>query len=378
MAAKECDRSGPLFADTGLKLGLFGLNVSAAGALSRSPARHEIRWDQNVRLVRLAEEAGFEAAIPISRWRGFEGETNPWGRSFESYTWASALAALTSRITVFATSHSLTVSPVMAAKQISTIDHISDGRVALNVVAGWFEKELRMFGASLLDHDERYAYAEEWLQVVLDLWTRDDEFDHHGRFLTVEQAYLQPKPLQVPRPPVMNAAFSPRGHRFAAQYADIAFVSAVDAASAGKQAAQIREQAASFGREIQVWMATSVVCADSDAAAARLVERYEGVDADMPATRNAIQWTMGAQMGEDQRASLARTLASTMAGYPLIGSPDTIAAEIAELSAAGIDGICQTFMNYEEGLPQFISEVLPAIERTGVRRRVPDVTGATR
>lgn len=69
--------AGPLFADTGLKLGVFGLNVMSAGAVTASPDRHEIDWDQNVRLVRMAEDAGFEAAIPFSRWRGFEGRTNP-------------------------------------------------------------------------------------------------------------------------------------------------------------------------------------------------------------------------------------------------------------------------------------------------------------
>ena len=97
------DRRGPLFADTGMKLGIFGFNVSSGGGLSKSPTRYEIDWEQNVRLAQRAEAAGFEAAIPFSRWRGFEGETNPWGRSFETYTWAAGLAARTSRITVFAT-----------------------------------------------------------------------------------------------------------------------------------------------------------------------------------------------------------------------------------------------------------------------------------
>lgn len=367
MAITPPDRSSALFADSGIKLGLFGVNVNAAGALSRLPSRHEIDWGQNVALVQQAEKAGFEAAIPFSRWRGFEGDTNPWGRSYESYTWAAALAALTSKITLFATSHSLTVSPVMAAKQIATIDHVSSGRIGLNVVAGWFEKELRMFSAQQLDHDERYAYAEEWLYVVTELWQRNG-VDHRGQFLTVEDGYMEPKPVQDPRPPIMNAAFSPRGHRFAAEYADIAFVSAFNAESAGKQAAGIRSQAAEFGREVQVWVATSVVCADTDAEAAGLIEHYQTHQADQPAVENAINWTMGAGMGGEQRQALGAALASTMAGYPLVGSADTIASEIGTLAEVGIDGICQTFMNYEEGLPRFVDEVLPILERDGISR----------
>jgi FMNH2-dependent dimethyl sulfone monooxygenase len=133
--AATCDTRGPLFPESGIKLGIFGFNVSSGGGLSKSPTRYEAEWEENVRLAQEAEAAGFEAAIPFARWRGFEGETNPWGRSFEPYTWAAGIAARTSRIVVFTTSHSLTVSPVVAAKQLATVDHISGGRTGLNVVA---------------------------------------------------------------------------------------------------------------------------------------------------------------------------------------------------------------------------------------------------
>src|SRR5207302_1007524 len=156
-----------------------------AGAISRSPDRHEISWQQNVELVRSAEAAGFEAAIPYARWRGFEGASNPWGDSFETYCWAAGLAAHTSRIALFATSHCLTVSPVMAAKQLATIDHISGGRVGLNIVAGWFERELAMFGAQQLGHDDRYAYSEEWLEILLRLWGEEAGKDYSGHFLSL-------------------------------------------------------------------------------------------------------------------------------------------------------------------------------------------------
>lgn len=152
---------------------------------------------------------------------------------------------------------------------------MSHGRVGLNEVAGWFEKELRMFSSHTLNHDECYAYAEEWLDVVLGLWTKQGEIEHRGRWLEVEKGYLQPKPLQNPRPPVMNAAFSPRGHRFATQYADIAFVSAFDPAGAARKAAEIRRPAEECGRELHVWMA-GVICADTEQEAAALVAEISG------------------------------------------------------------------------------------------------------
>jgi FMNH2-dependent dimethyl sulfone monooxygenase len=365
--AQTCDTQGPLFGDTGIKLGIFGFNVSSGGGLSKSPTRYEIDWERNVQLARRAEAAGFEAAIPFSRWRGFEGESNPWGRSFETYTWAAGLAACTTRITVFATSHSLTVSPVVAAKQLATVDHISAGRAGLNVVAGWFEKELRMFGVEELEHDARYDYLEEWMDILYRLWGEDGDVDYDGKYLRVDGGYQQPKPVQSPRPPVMNAAFSPRGHQFAARYADIAFVSARDVAGVRAKAAEIRALADSYGRQLKVWLSASVVLADTDREAEELVERYVA-EADNAAVQNCIDWTMGgAQMPPEIRRHMSRSVAATP-GLPLVGSAARITESIGALSDAGIDGIALTWVDYVEGLEAFAELVVPELRRNGIRR----------
>lgn len=368
MVNSVSDGTNSLFADSGLKLGLFGLNISAAGGLTKGNDRHEPNWEQNLRLVRMAEDAGFEAAVPISRWRGFEGETNPWGQSLEAYTWASALAARTSRINIWATSHVLSMSPIVAAKQIATIDHISNGRIGLNTVAGWHAKEMRMFGVTELDHDARYDYLEEWVEIVTQLWDRN-EVEYHGKHLSMEDGYLEPKPLQKPRPPLMNAAFSPRGQEAAVKFADIVFVSANTVDQAVKQAVNIREMAAKQGREIKVWMSTSCVIGDSQSDAQKLIEKWSTEDADVPAINNAINWTMNAHMPEETRMAMVPSLASTMAGYPLIGTAEMISAELGKLHDGGIDGVCHTFMNYEYSVPRFIQEVLPLMEHDGIRNR---------
>lgn len=72
-------------------------------------------------------------------------------------------------------------------------------------------------------------------------------------------------------------------------------------------------------------------------------------------------------MPDEQRHQLAQSMATTVGSYPLIGSGRRIAEDIAALSEAGIDGLCLTWMNYDDGLPRFISEVMPQLERDGVR-----------
>ncbi len=370
-AFPECDRTGPLFGPNPLKLGVFGLNVSSAGGITAAGDRHEIDWAQNVRLTRQAEDAGFEATVPFARWRGFEGATNPWGQSFETYTWAAGLAAASSRIAVFSTSHVLTVSPILAAKQLSTIDHISSGRAALNTVSGWFQKELAMFGVGDLDHDARYAYAEEWMEILIRLWTQSETFDYAGRFFNIRDAYQQPKSIQTPRPPVMNAGYSPVGNDFAARWADIAFIApdTGNIANAKAKVGAMRQLAAGYGRTIQVWMTASVLCAETEAAAQAEVSRYTDEQGDPVARANAVLWTMsGAQMPAERREAQARKTAVGL-GYPLVGTAKQIAESMTQLSEVGVDGLCMTWVNYERGLQQFVDDILPLLERSGLRHR---------
>src|SRR5919201_1109782 len=111
----------------------------------------------------------------------------------------------------------------VADKQATTIDHITNGRFALNVVCGWYEDEFTMFGRPMMDHATRYEYAAEWLEIVRRLWTAEEEFAFEGKYFRIERGFHQPKPLQKPYPPVMNAGRSATGNRFAAKYADVVF-----------------------------------------------------------------------------------------------------------------------------------------------------------
>ena len=179
----------PLFNDNKLKLGTFGTNVSHGCAITTIDGVFETTWPNTLKLAQMCDDAGFESIIPVARWRGFGGETNFNGGSFETYTWAAGLGATTSRAAVLATSHVPTVHPLVAAKQVSTIDHITQGRFALNIVCGWFEPELQMFGAPLMDHEARYEYAEEWLAIMKRLWTEEDEFDFDGKYFNIKKGF---------------------------------------------------------------------------------------------------------------------------------------------------------------------------------------------
>ena len=127
MTSRRRDRreSNPALGSRRLKLGTFQTNLDSGCVMSDLEGRLDITWPNTVALARLAEEMEFEAIVPVARWQGFGGATNPQGPGFEAYTWAAGIAAATTTPGVFATSHITLNHPIIAAKQSTVIDHIS-------------------------------------------------------------------------------------------------------------------------------------------------------------------------------------------------------------------------------------------------------------
>ena len=183
---------------------------------------------QQTRIARTAEAAGLEGIIPVGRYRGYRDGSGWSWESYDSIPWATGLGASTERLQVFSTVHVPLTHPLKMAKELATVDHVSGGCCGMNIVAGWNIEEFAMFGITQVEHDDRYAQAAEWIEIIQRLWVEDEPFDFNGRFYTLHDAYSEPKPLQRPRPPIMNAGLSPAGRQFAAQYSDLIFIAAYD------------------------------------------------------------------------------------------------------------------------------------------------------
>ena len=355
-----------------LKLAVFGANVSGGCAMTSAEGTIKVEWAESLRIAQAAEWAGIEAMIPVARWRGFGGDTNFNHRCFETYTWAAGLAAATKQIMVFATSHVPTVHPVLAAKAAATIDHISGGRFGLNIVAGWNETEIGMFGAPQKAHDERYAMAEEWITIIKHLWTEEGAFDFTGKHYTVPNAYAEPKPLQVPHQLIMSAGLSPAGRRFAAQHADLNFVLFPDLEVGRTAIVEIKELARrEFARELPVFGMGYVVCRDTEREAREFFHYYVHDKGDWPGVRNLLaQVNTGGQQSAspEQWETMAVNLIAGYSALPLIGTPEQVVEGMQRMSEAGMDGITLCWVNYEEGLKQFHEQILPLMIQAGLRQ----------
>ena len=166
-----------------LKIGLFGANCSSGRSATKVPERWSASWPDCLALARMADAAGIDFMLPIARWKGYGGDTDFHGSSFETITWAVGLLCATKRMTVFGTVHAPLFHPVIAAKEFVTADHIGEGRVGVNIVVGWNEGEFEMFGVTLREHDSRYEYGQDWIDIVKQAWTCDGSFDFGGQFL---------------------------------------------------------------------------------------------------------------------------------------------------------------------------------------------------
>jgi alkanesulfonate monooxygenase SsuD/methylene tetrahydromethanopterin reductase-like flavin-dependent oxidoreductase (luciferase family) len=376
-ASTDLEARRAMYSANALKLGLFCQNASGARLMTMVPERWSGNWADNVALAKLCDEAGLEFLLPIARWKGYGGKLNFQGSNFETLTWATGLLALTKHITVFATVHVPLVNPVAAAKALVTADHIGHGRAGLNIVVGWNEDEFGMFGVPQRAEDERYPYAQEWIDAVLRIWSQEQNgFDVDGTFLHMAGVEGNPKLVGSDRPLMMNAGASPAGRQYAIRNCDAFFTStgtmAFDEVAVKVQA--FKDEARVQGRDLDVYSDGIVVCRPTQ----REAEEYfqyaaiDNADWDGVDTRLIRRTASGKNVGRgdmtdaEYQQHRIRWIKGVV-GRNMIGDPDSVACQLADLHAAGITGMALNFVNYLDEMPYFRDEVLPRLERLGLR-----------
>jgi alkanesulfonate monooxygenase SsuD/methylene tetrahydromethanopterin reductase-like flavin-dependent oxidoreductase (luciferase family) len=354
-----------------LQIGLFGANCSSGRAVTLVPERWTGSWRDNLRLARMADEAGIDFMLPIGRWKGYGGDTDYQGATLETMTWASGLLAATRRITVFGTVHAPLFNPVIAAKEMVTADHIGEGRFGLNIVVGWNEGEFEMFGVEQREHEERYDYAQEWIDVIKMIWSDQEDFDFRGKYLDMRGIRGKPKPYCGTRPVIMNAGASPTGQAFAIRNCDAFFLQAsrTSLEETAQRVANAKNRANEQGRELGVYTVGVITCKPTTREAEDyyhhcIVEHadWSAVDGIL-ALKNISPQTVPMQEYLTKRSQYAQG----MGGLPIVGDPDHVARQLIDLSKAGLTGVAVSLVNYIDELPYFCDEVMPRLQRAGIR-----------
>jgi probable F420-dependent oxidoreductase len=217
-----------------MKLALFGLH------------RGSVDPDTLVRRARLAEEAGLEAlwvgdhvALPPGR------ENPPEEPRLEALVALAYLAAVTTRVRLGIGVIVLPQrQPVLLAKQLSSIDVLSNGRLTVGLGVGYVEPELQALGASLAD---RGARADEYLAAMRALWDEPTP-SFAGRFVSFADVIERPRPVQLPHPPIVIGGHAPAAFRRAVQAGNGWYGWQLDLAATAKALSELREAASRFER----------------------------------------------------------------------------------------------------------------------------------
>ena len=345
-----------------LALGLFMPNCSNMPSIStHRVVEDQWTYEHNESLALAAESYGFEYLFPVSRWRGFGGETNFLGTSLETTTWAAALLRATSSINVFSTVHIPLFHPFVVAKMGATLAHMSGNRWGLNVVSGWSEREFGMMGIPLAEHARRYERTSCFVEILKKLWSAADQpFDYECDWYSVNGGESSPTP-DVP-PMIANAGVSEDAKNMTARLCDWAFISTPSIDAVGSIIGDIAEKANGYGRSVKTAIFPFLVWGQSRAEAE---ERLASIisEKDEVATANWLHDLTAGSGSFD--AFTSDMLAASGGGVHMVGSADDIAEQLIEAHRAGVNAVMLTFPEYLNDLHRFAKEIQPTLTKAG-------------
>jgi dimethylsulfone monooxygenase len=345
-----------------IKFAYWVPNVSGGLVVSNIEQRTSWDIDYNRKLAQIAEKAGFEYALSQIRF------TAGYGAEFqhESVAFSHALLAATTKLKVIAAILPGPWNPVLAAKQLATIDLLTEGRVAINVVSGWFRGEFTAIGEHWLDHDERYRRSKEFIEALKGIWTQDN-FTYRGDFYRFSNYTLKPKPLQKPHPEIFQGGSSRAARDNAASVSDWYFTNGNTVEGIKAQIDDIREKAAANNHQVKIGVNAFVIARDTEEEAKAVLK--EIIDKANPDAVHAFGHEVknAGAASPEREGNWAKSTFEDLVQYNdgfktnLIGTPEQIAERIVELKAVGVDLILSGFLHFQEEVAYFGDKVLPLV-----------------
>jgi FMNH2-dependent dimethyl sulfone monooxygenase len=330
--------------------------------------RMETSWRYVRDLAVRSETIGFDLTLLAElNLNDIKGPSEP---SLDAWSTAAALAGVTNSLELMVAVRPTFHHPALLAKHASNIDHISGGRLSLNVVSSWWRDEALQYGVPFDDHDVRYERTAEWLDVIDGMWTQP-RFSYKGKLYTIRDAILEPKPLHKPRPLIYAGGESEAAKNLIARSAD-AYVMHGDPAERLSQKIgdmrRRREQLAPEKPPLIFGVAGFVVCRESDAEVRRELERITNVNATARGFANYEQWLSGTKL-ENTMSLQDYSVSNRGLQTGLTGSAEQIAERLEELERIGITVTLLQFSPQMEEMERFAAEVIPLV-RGGEERVV--------
>jgi dimethylsulfone monooxygenase len=287
-------------------------------------------------------------------------------------SFSQALLAATEKLKVIAAILPGPWDPAVAAKQIATINHLSKGRVAVNIVSGWFRGEFAAIGQPWLDHDERYRRSEEFIRALRGIWTQDG-FTYKGFFYRFDNYSLKPKPIE-PLPEIFQGGSSRAARDMASRVSDWYFTNGNTPEEIAKQVDDIQVKAAKNGHSVRVGVNAFAIArkteTEAKAVLAEIIEKAnpDAVNAFAHEVKNA------GKASPEGQGNWAKSTFDDLVQYndgfrsDLIGTPHQIAERILALKGAGASLILLAFLHFQEEVEHFGKHVIPLVRELEAKR----------
>src|SRR5579864_6962561 len=315
----------------------------------------EASWPYVKKLAQRSEQIGFDltliAELNLNDIKGVEAP------SLDAWSTAAALAAVTERLELMVAVRPTFHLPALLAKQAANIDHISGGRLTLNVVSSWWADEAKKYGVGFEQHDDRYARTSEWLDVLHGVWAQD-HFSYAGKYYRVEDNVLEPKPVAHPHPILYAGGESPAAKDLIAEKCDAYLMHGDPPERVGEKIADLKQRRAKHNLPpLKFGVAGYAIVRETEREAQDELRRITDVKQSAAGYNNYQQWLAGMQL--EQRVSLEDYSVSNRGlRSGLVGTADQVAERVAQFEAAGVDLVLLQFSPQLEEMEHFSETVI--------------------
>jgi pyrimidine oxygenase len=348
-----------------MDLGVFIPIGNNGWLISTTSPQYRPTYDLNLEVVQKAERFGFDFALSMIKLHGFGGPSQYWDYNLESFTLMAGLAAATSRIQLFATCAVLTIPPPLAARMAVTIDSISHGRFGVNIISGWQRREYTQMGIwpGAEHYRRRYEYCAEYVTIMKELWA-SGRSNFKGNFFQMDDCRCLPLPTA--KIPIICAAQSDAGTRYAANYADYNFCTGGginQPRAIEPSVARLVDASSKAGTDCGALILQMVIADETDDAAMAKWKHYvAGTDLEALAWRDAQaddDPSKDPYAQPNRRRTLGVNHLPTNQGV-FVGSYASVAQMLDEMATVpGVRGVMLTFDDFVIGMEQFGTRIQP-------------------
>ncbi|WP_432239638.1 LLM class flavin-dependent oxidoreductase [Herbaspirillum robiniae] len=301
-----------------------------------------IDTDYLLRFAKAHEDAGFDRVLVPYHSNGPDAILT-----------IAQVAAATSRIKLMLAHRPGFVSPTLAARQLATLDHFSGGRLGVHIISGGSDIEQRRDG-DYLDHDQRYARTDEYLEILRRVWTAEKPFDHEGAHYRFEQAFSEVKPVQKPHIPIFFGGASDAAIPVAGRHADIYALWGESLDQVRDLTGRVRAEAARHGRKVEFSISFRPILAETEdqaweraerileetrrlrAGNAKLHPAYTGPQQSEGARRLLAAADKGTRVDKRLWTAIAKETGARYNSTALVGTPEQVAEALLDYYDLGV------------------------------------------